>query len=387
MKNTAQYLMDANLDVNTHVTQAKGLTAFSPLKTMNPKTGGMRLNYTDGTHYYLPTLDTPFIGDDAQIDAFVGALDTDTVGFDIPSNGALQAATSIFTNMMITQLFQTTPFAQITQSFQNGVFGNSQIFVPQMTGRGVSQIYGGYSVSGSTNVNVNWMERDVVYLQRSMSYEDLAVAQMGLAKVNLVGGLRNFNSELIAIDINNIGFNGYEGYRTFGILNDPSLNPTIVSPNGVSGSSLWATKSYLEICADIQATITEVTGRAGGQAQYTDKFYFVIPPVCGPALMAQNALGTQTVEGYIRSVLPKVEIIIAQNVQGTGTPFGSEAPNYLLLVWEKMGGQPVALNAFVTPYYSHGVYRLEDYYGEKVSFAVAGCYVTRAMGIQLMSGI
>jgi hypothetical protein len=394
MKKLNEILCDANIaDSGKKVAFAQMLQQTNPTRSYTGEGYGIKLCNNGHQSNALPHLDSPFIADSmAEAKQFAMALDADTVGFDITSSGAPQALTSIFTSMMIRQLLQTTPFSKITQSFQNGSFGVTNTFIPSMSARGVSNIYGDRSVSGATNVNVNWMSRDVVYLQRSLSYADLEIAQMSLAKVDIVNGIRSFNSELIAIDINNIGFSGYAGMRVFGLLNDPSLNPTLISPASVAvpASSQWIYKTYLEISADIQALYAQIIANAGGQADYTTPAYLVVAPAVYVYLTKQNALGTQSVMEYIKSTFSGLEVVQAQNVQGTaapGQPIGSATPNYAMLLFKELGGQPVALNSFVTPYYSHGVIRLEDYYAEKISFAVSGAFVTRALGISLMSGV
>lgn len=382
------YAMDADIDISHSNESVAYLTKKNPEKSMSHKGMGMVLNQNG--HALLPTT-TPFIGDESECEAMVTAMvgDVDTVGYDIPSNGALQALTSIFTNVMVKQMFQTTPFPQITTSYQNGVYGNSQIFIPSATARGVSQLNADFDNAGNTNVNINWMERDIINLQRSLAYGDLQVAQMALAKVDIINQIRTFNAELIAIDINNIGFNGYEGYRTFGLLNDPSLNAVLVSPDSIANpsSSQWIYKNYLEISADVQDLYASIVGIAGGQADYMRPAYLVLPPAVYVYLTRQNALGTQSVVQYLEATFKGLEIVMAQNLQGTGTPIGAATPNYALLIYKDLGGSPVVYNAFVTPYQSHGVYRIQSYYGEVISFSIAGAFVVRAMGIARMSGI
>jgi hypothetical protein len=71
----------------------------------------------------------------------------------------------------------------------------------------------------------------------------------------------------VALDIqrNRVGFVGYNGgaNRTYGFLNDPSLPAYSNVPNGASASPTWASKTYLEIIADIRGMVQALRTQMG----------------------------------------------------------------------------------------------------------------------------
>lgn len=316
----------------------------------------------------------------------------DTVQYGIPSNGVPAPFTTVFTTLTVKQVFQTTPFREFTQDFQQGAFGTTYIMIPTIQGQGVSQLYSDYAPTGQTTINVNWMEREVVYLERTITYGDRATAQMEMGKIDLVSQMREMNATLINLDWNNIGFSGYVGLRCFGLLNDPSLNPLVPCPDSAANpsSSQWFYKTYLEIAADVRNLFGSIIALAGGQVDFNAKCKLGVPPAVYTFLLNQNALGDQTVMMYLKGVFPNMDIVQVQNYQGTALsdePIGSDVPNTIQLILSSFAGQQVALNAFTTPYNSHGVQRLISSFTEKVSFGLAGAFVTQAQGIATMQGV
>ena len=207
-------------------------------------------------------------------------------------------------------------------------------------------------------------------------------AIMGMAKVDYVGWLREYIATLITLDQNNIGFNGYSGMQCFGLLNDPSLNPELSPSNGqwmVSGT-------YGSVCTDIITAVQSVQTLGAGQVNTDDEFIIGLPPVVFGALLFQNSFGLN-VRSYIESVYPKCRFIQVQNYTGTGTPLGSDLPNYMQVIFKTIGGQETALGVFSTLYNSHGVVRELSSYNEKVSYVVAGSILTMPVGIATLSGI
>lgn len=313
----------------------------------------------------------------------------DAAVYSPPSNGVLEYYTTVFNNKLIKQILKTTPLRQLTDDWQQGQFGTTDLNVPTISYAGNSQVYADDSGQGGSSINVAWVPRQAVTLQRTLKYGDLTQAQFGMAKIDYVGQMREGLAALTNLDINNIGFRGFDGMNIYGLLNDPSLNAAIVAPASVANpaSSLWFYKTYDEIINDIRSMFNSIIQIAGGNADYTSPCKLGLPPACYTALTKQNALGTQTVEGYCKSVFPGMEIIQVPNYQGTGSPVGSVIPNKAQLIMKELAGQPVAYNVFSQLYNSHGVVRLISSYAEKISYTISGAFVALPIGIATITGI
>lgn len=296
--------------------------------------------------------------------------------YDVPSNGVLPWMTSIYTNKVIEQIFQTTPIWKIATDFQQGAFGTTQIYIPSITYAGNSAEYADYGTEGGDTINVNYLNRDTVTLQRMLPYGDLANAQFSMGKIDLVARLREGMSTQINLDINNIAFTGYAGKNINGVLNDPSLNPTIPFPSTSANpaSSNWRYANYAEISANIRSLYSQCIGAAGGQLEFTSKAYLTVTPDVYTYLTDQNPLGTQSVMQYLKDTFTGLEIVQCQNNVGANV-------NFVQLIFEEVAGQSVLLNTFSSLYNSHGAIRKESAYVEKISYVVSGSIVAIGFGI------
>jgi len=296
--------------------------------------------------------------------------------FDVPSNGVLPWMTSVYTNKIIEQMFQTRPIWKISTDFQQGAWGITKIFVPIVSYAGNAQLYSDFGTGGGNSVNVNYLERDSVILERMLSYGDLANAQMSMGKIDYVARLREGLATQIDLDINNIAFNGFAGREIYGLLNDPSLNATIPFPATAANpaSSNWMYASYAEICANVRALYSQCIANAGGNLNFEDKAYLTVPPAVYTYLTDQNALGTQSVMQYLKGTFTGLEIVQSPNNVGASALT-------VQLIFDKVGGQDVLLNTFTSLYNSHGAIRKESAYVEKISYQVSGSIVAMAMGV------
>jgi hypothetical protein len=306
----------------------------------------------------------------------------DTYGYNIASSGVPNVLTTVWTTKFFKIMFQSTPFREMTTPDQQGVFGTTNVKYPLIGASGVSKLYSDHSGLGDSSVNLNYLTRQTVTLQRTLTYGDMQTAVMGMAKVDYVGYLREYVASLINLDQNNIGFNGYTGMQLFGLLNDPSLNATLPA-----GAGQWMVSgTYATVISDIITTVQSIQTLGAGQVNTDDEFIIGLPPVVMGALLFQNSFGLN-VRSYISSVYPKARFIQVQNYTGTGSPLGSSAPNFMQVIFKTIGGQETALGVFTTLYNSHGVVRMLSSYNEKVSYCVAGTVLTMPIGVALMSGI
>lgn len=296
--------------------------------------------------------------------------------FDVPSNGVLPWMTSVYTNKIIEQIFQTRPIWKIATDFQQGAWGITKIFVPVISYGGNSQLYTDNGTLGENTTNLNYLERDSVILQRMLNYGDLANAQMSMGKIDYVARLREGLATQIDLDINNIAFKGYAGREIYGVLNDPSLNGVIPFPATAANpaSSNWMYASYAEICANVRALYSQCIGNAGGQLELESPANLTVPPIVYTYLTDQNAIGTQSVKQYLESTFTGLKIVQSENNVGVSALT-------VQLVFDKVAGQDVLLNTFTSVYNSHGALRKESAMVEKISYQLSGSIVAVAIGI------
>ncbi len=308
--------------------------------------------------------------------------------YSVTSQGTPNFLTTIWTNKMFEVVNRATVFEKVSHSFQQGTFGATDIKIPTLSFDGNYSLYADQGAQGNAGINTNWVDRQVVDFERTLVYGDKAIAQMAMGKIDYVGKLREGVLRQIKLHADAVGFFGYSAnMRIYGLMNDPSLRATISAATGAGGSTLFSGKTAFEIQSDIIAIRQAVTNVAGGQDDDDTKCYLLLPPSAWQYLNTSFPIGGFTVLDWLNRQYPSMELIKAPLLQGTGTPIGSVAPSYAVLIFDNLQGQECLLNAFVTLYNSHGVVRQTSSFEEKISYSLAGGVVSNAIGVQIMRGI
>lgn len=125
-----------------------------------------------------------------------------------------------------------------------------------------------YSDAGNvplTSWNVNYERRTVLRFEQGIQVGVLEEARAARIKANTAAEKRNAAGLALDIQRNRVGFFGYNGgaNRTYGFLNDPSLPAYSNVPNGAAASPTWASKTYLEIIADIRGMVQALRTQMG----------------------------------------------------------------------------------------------------------------------------
>ncbi|CAH0447383.1 hypothetical protein LMG10661_03449 [Ralstonia syzygii subsp. syzygii] len=136
--------------------------------------------------------------------------------------------------------------------------------VMELTGTAVP--YGDYTNVPLSSWNPEFERRTVVRFEEGMRVGTLEEARAARMKVNSAENKREAASLALEINRNRVGFYGYNdgNNRTYGFLNDPSLPAYITLPKGVAGSTQWASKTFLEITADIRTMVADLRNQARG---------------------------------------------------------------------------------------------------------------------------
>ena len=313
--------------------------------------------------------------------------------YSITSQGTPSFLTTVWTNKFYEVITRATVFEEVSHSFQQGTFGITNIKIPTVSFDGNYSLYSDFAAQGNSNINVNWIDRQVVNFEQTLVYGDLAVAQMSMGKIDYISKLRESLMRQIKLHQDALGFFGYSAnMNIYGLLNDPSLAPTITAgqkagaPSG-NASTLWQFATFFEIIADIISLRQAITSRAGGKDDDDALCYLLLPTSVWQYLSTPSPLGNITVRDWIQKEYSNMRLIKAPLLDGTGTPIGSSTPNQLVLIMDNFDGQECLLNSFVSLYNSHGVVRSASSYQEKVSYSLGGAIVSNGIGIQIMTGV
>ena len=125
--------------------------------------------------------------------------------------------------------------------------------------------YGDSSNVPLSSWNAGFERRTIVRFEKGMKVGRLESARAGAMRLDSAAEKRTAAQMALDIARNQLGFVGYNGgnNRTYGLLNDPAL-PAYVSVAAGTGGTTWATKTYLEITADIRKAFYDLQVQSNG---------------------------------------------------------------------------------------------------------------------------
>ncbi|MEJ2767557.1 major capsid family protein [Mycetohabitans sp. B46] len=147
-----------------------------------------------------------------------------------------------------------------------GAWEDEEVVQGVMELTGTSVPYGDYTNVPLSSWNVNFERRTVVRFEEGMRVGTLEEARASRMKVNSAEGKREAATLALEINRNRVGFYGYNdgNNRTYGLLNDPSLPAYVTLPMGGANSTQWASKTFLEITADIRTMVADLRNQTRG---------------------------------------------------------------------------------------------------------------------------
>lgn len=170
------------------------------------------------------------------------------------------------------------------------------------------QLYTIGSNIATSDVNINFEERNVVRIQLAMMGNQLGIQRVSKINLDLVAELRKAAMRGIALRLDQITFNGFDdgGNKTYGLLNDPLLFPTFPLAFGDWTSP---TATFATITADIRSMAQELLTRSLNNVDAEQE-----PTTLAVASDSYSALAYATdfgmsVRKYISDTYPMMDVI------------------------------------------------------------------------------
>lgn len=270
-----------------------------------------------------------------------------------------------------------------------GAFEDEEIIQPVMEATGIAQPYSDTANIPLSSWNLGFEKRTVVRFEQGMEVGHLEELRAGRMKVNTAARKRASAALSLEIQRNRVGFYGYNNGagRTFGFLNDPGLPAYSNVPNGAGGQPGWASKTFLEITADIRVAVGALIVRAGGLLKVSDKMTLALPLGSDNFLSVTSDFGV-SVSDWIAKTYPGLRVVTAPELaQANG------GVNVFYLYAEKVqdgesdDGGSVFVQAVPTKFKTVGVENRAKKYVEDYANASAGVMVKRPFAIVRYSGI
>lgn len=321
-------------------------------------------------------------GMDSQL---IKGLDVDTPVYNIGSTGVPFQFLTAYAKKPINQILMKRAYSQIGQEMQMGNFATNVAMIPVQGLVNEIAVYDDFSTTGTSDVNNTYPLREFYRGQTIIQYGDLEVEATAQAKIDIIASKRYSAAQAVAIAQNklffvgNVNSSGQFISKTYGVLNDPGLNPSLPAPNGN-----WSLANALNIYNDFLYAFQQLVTQMGNNVEQSAKMKFVTSGQAYTYINAVTTLGI-SVSAMIKGAFPNVEFITAPEYLTLAS--GSDALGGFQLILEDAIDEGAAADLFSYKYRGHGTVRQASSFIEKVSFGSGGCAVLAPLAIVTITGL
>lgn len=249
--------------------------------------------------------------------------------------------------------------------------------------------YGDYSNVPLSDWNVNFERRSVVRYEKGLKVGTLEEARAGRIRINTAAEKRAAAGLALEIERNKVGFYGYNSgaNRTYGFLNDPNLPAYVTVATGAASSTLWSSKTFLEITKDIRVAAAKLQNQSQDVINPEDvETTLAVPTATYGYLSVTSDFGI-SVRDWISKTYPKMRVVSAPQLNAAN---GSANVFYLYAESIADGSSDdgrVFLQVVPAKFMAVGVEKQSKAYVEDYTNATAGVMVKRPFAIVRYSGI
>jgi hypothetical protein len=252
--------------------------------------------------------------------------------------------------------------------------------------------YGDLTNVPLSDYNTNFERRTIVRFEKGFAVGRLEEARAGEIRVSAQAEKRIGAATALDIQRNLIGFFGYNSGadRTYGLLNDPYLPAYVTVANGAtSGTPAWATKTTLDIIADLLLAFKTLEMQSGGNIQAkVDDTTLVLPTGFDAYLGTPTTLGYSP-SAWLRDNYPKCRVITAPQFAAA-----NGGANVFYLFADRVSSEPDStddgrtfMQVVPAKFQTLGVEQQSKRYIEDFTNASAGVMVKRPWAVVRYSGI
>ena len=250
--------------------------------------------------------------------------------------------------------------------------------------------YGDYTNVPLASWNTNFVHRTVIRFEKGIKVGMLEEARASRIRVSTSSEKRASAALSLEIQRNLVGFNGYNGGNnlTYGFLNDPSLPAYVtVAATGTGSSTLWSTKTFLQIVADIRVAAAQLQTQSQDTINPEDaELTLALPTDAYQYLSVTSDFGI-SVRDWLSKTYAKLRVISAPQLN-----YANGGANVFYLYAEKVadGGsddERTWVQVVPAKFQALGVEKQAKAYVEDYSNATAGTLLKRPYAVCRYSGI
>lgn len=265
-----------------------------------------------------------------------------------------------------------------------GSWEDEEIVQPVIEYTGKPRVYGDKTTFNLASFNINYETRTIVRFEQDVEVGKLEEARAAKQRVDAQGTKRDAAATALAINANDIAFNGYNAgnNKTYGLLNDPSLPAYTAFAQGAASSTTWASKTFNEIVADIKAMMSALRVRSGNNFKpERDACTLALSVAVVDQLQTVNQLGGTSVLEWLHKTFPGCRVTSAVQLDGANS-----AANVAYLFADEIDGKKVIAQYMQDALRLIGVEQGAKNFKEVYSNATAGTMLRIPVGLVRFSG-
>ena len=233
-----------------------------------------------------------------------------------------------FQNWLPGQVFVMTAIRQIDELIgiaTQGEFFDEQIVQEVLENTGYPRPYTDLGNTPLADFNITFVPRTNIQFEMGMLVGIKEEERNARIRVN-AGQSKRESCGLVLEQIRNlVGFNGYNSgsNNTYGFLNDPGLSPYVSVANGASGSTLWSSKTFLEIQSDLLAAFQQLLTQSQGNIDAAKVPCVLALPTNAYTYLSRTSDFGISVRNWLNTNYPQLRIVQAPQLNfATGNVAG-----------------------------------------------------------------
>lgn len=231
----------------------------------------------------------------------------------------------------------------IVGSRQVGDWASATVMMVTAEATGETSAYGDYSASGSSNVNVNYPQRQNYVFQSHLQYGDRELARAALGKIDWAAEQQRSNALILQKALNYQFMYGVSGLQNYGLLNAPTL-PASLTPtySWLTNASATANTIY----QDVVRLWIQLNQQSQGVVTQKDKLVLAMSPPQAGTLSQVTQYNTNSVAMLLKQNFPNLRI-------ETAPEYATATGQLVQLIAEEIDGVKTAECVFSSKLMAH----------------------------------
>jgi len=196
-----------------------------------------------------------------------------------------------------------------------------------------------------SNANVNFPQRQNWLFQAFMQYGQRELGRAGLAKLDWASLQQQSNTLTLRKALNAMYFFGVTGLENYGLINDPSLPPSLTPTYSWLSS---ASATALTIYQDIVRMFIQLQLQSGGVVRMDSPMVLAMSPAQALALTEVTQYNTNSVKMLLEQNYPNIRLETAEEYQ-------TASGQLVQLIAENIDGQRSVECAFSSKLMAHNM--------------------------------